>query len=706
MTRKSLSVLLEPRSVAILGASDNPARIGGRPLSYMMAAGFDGPIYPVNPNRETVQGIKAYPSITDVSGPVDAAVIAVPAAVVVDTVAACAAKGVGACVIFSQGFAEVGAEGAAWQDRLAAISAESGMRILGPNCLGTFNAETGWIATFSSSVDTYLPVPGPISIASQSGAYGSHVFALARERGIDTTFWITTGNEADVELSEAIQFLVDSPKVRVIVSYAEAVRNGPGLRRALAAARAAGKPVIFMKVGRSEVGAAAAASHTAALAVPDKLIDGLFRQYGVYRADTTEEMLDVAYACRDGRYPDGNRIGLMTISGGVGVQMADHASDLGLDVSAMPQAAQAKVLETLPFAAPRNPVDITGQAFNDVSLISRNLKVMLEEGEFDAIVAFFTMVASSRYVADDLVETLSEARERFPDKLILLSIIAGEEIRRYYEERGYPIYADPLPAVDAASALMHFGASFARGAGAPPPELPNGALPVPDRAVAEHEAKAVLASAGVPVVEERLCKTAGEAVAAARDLGGIHGGAVAMKVASPEITHKTEIGGVALGVSGDDAVRATFENLSAAVATHRPDATLDGILVAPMISGGVEVVIGVQNDETFGPAVMVGLGGVLVEVLDDVSLRLAPFGVDEAGRMIDELRGRRILDGVRGAPPADVNALAEALASLSVFAAANADRFESIDVNPVMVRPEGQGAVAVDALIVPRDGDG
>jgi acetate---CoA ligase (ADP-forming) len=694
--KRPLSVLVAPKSVAVLGASDNPARIGGRPLGYMLAAKFDGPIYPVNPNRDTVQGLKAYASLADLPGPVDAAVVAVPAKLVVGEVEQCARMGIGACVIFSSGFAEAGEEGLAWQRRLGEIAAESGMRILGPNCLGTFNAQSGFIATFSSSVEHHLPSPGPLAIASQSGAYGSHVFALARERGLETSYWITTGNEADVELSECIAWLVDAPEVNVIVCYAEAIRNGPGLRDALAKARAAGKPVVFMKVGRSEIGAAAAASHTAALAVPDAIVDGLFQQYGVHRAETTIEMLDVAYACRHGRFPTGRRLGLMTISGGVGVQMADAAADLGLDVAALPEPAQRKMLDLLPFCAPRNPVDITGQALNDVSLIAKGMQVMMEDGGFDAVVAFFTMVASSRYVADDLIATLSGARARFPDRLMFLSIIAPPEIRRLYEEQGYPIYSDPIPAVGAAAALMRFGAAFRDGAGVPPPALPPGALPIPDLALAEHEAKAVLASAGLPVVDERLCTTADAAVAAWRLLAG----PVAMKLASPDILHKTEIGGVVLGVDGADAVRAAFGRLTDAARTHQPAARLDGILVAPMIGDGVETVIGVTDDPTFGPVVMFGLGGILVEVLEDVAFRLAPFGVDEARRMIDGIRGRKVLDGVRGRPPADIDALADALARVSVFAAANAGRFQSIDINPFIVRP--QGAVAVDALIVPR----
>ena len=304
--RRPLQALLDPKSIAIIGASDDPARIGGRPIKYMLEAGFAGPIYPINPKRETVQGLKCYPSIADTPTAPDCAIIAVPAPIVVETIEACAAKGVGAAVIFSSGFAEMGEEGAAMQARLTEISHETGIRLLGPNCLGTFNAHSGWFATFSSSLELGFPEPGPVAIVSQSGAYGSHAFAVARARGVHTSYVVTTGNECDVEVSECIAYMAELPGVKVIIAYAEGVRDGEGLRDALAIARRNKKPVIFMKVGRTEIGAKAAASHTASLAGSDAIYDALFKQYGVYRVGSTDEMLDVAYACQQGLFPDGN----------------------------------------------------------------------------------------------------------------------------------------------------------------------------------------------------------------------------------------------------------------------------------------------------------------------------------------------------------------------------------------------------------------
>jgi len=693
----TLTPLIAPKSIAVIGASDDPKRIGGRPLGYMIRAGFSGPLWPVNPKRETVQGLPAYADVAALPGAPDAAIVAVPAPMVVDTIEALAEKGTKGAVVFSSGFAEMGADGAKLQDRVRSVARAGGIRVLGPNCLGIFNARCDWLATFSSSVDHLLPKPGPVSIASQSGAYGSHVFHLMRARGVETGIWITTGNEADVDVADAIAYLAADPDTKVIVAYAEGIRDGDATRAALAAAAEAGKPVIFQKVGRSEIGAAAAASHTAALAGSDRVYDALFDQYGVMRVDTTDQMIDAAYICARGRFPTGKAIGLMTISGGVGVQMADAAIDMGLDVKEMPAPTQKALKELLPFAAVRNPVDITAQAFNDLSLITTNMRMMLDEGGYDVVVAFFTMIAASKYIADDLIRTLAETRERFPDKSIILSLIAPPEIVRHYEEGGYPVFEDPTRAVAAAAAISRFGRFFGRKGEAQAPAAPAGAAPVPAAQVGEHEASDLLEGWGVPFVARRLVTSGAEAAEAVTALGGT----AVLKIASADILHKTEVGGVMVGVSSEDASTA-FDTLIARAGQKMPEAKVDGVLVAAMAPDGVEAVIGVQNDPTFGPVVMVGLGGILVEVLEDVAFRLAPFGVDEAKRMIASLKGAKIFDGVRGAPPADVDALAELLARVSVFAASEGARIESVDLNPVRVLPRGEGCVALDALIVPQ----
>ena len=692
----TLAPLLHPGSVAVIGASDNPARIGGRPLRYMLDAGFSGRLYPVNPNRESVQGIPAFATITEVPEPVDTTIIAVPAPAVVETAEACAAANVKAAIIFSAGFAEMSDDGRRRQDALAAIARTTPMRIVGPNCLGVYNSAIGFFGTFTSTIEGGRPTPGQVGLVSQSGAYGSHLSLVATLRGIGIRFWVTTGNECDVDVAETIGWLARHPDISVIVAYAEGVRDRDRLFASLALARERGKPVIFQKVGRTEVGAAAARSHTAALAGADAVYDGVFRQYGVYRARDTEEMLDVAYAATFGTFPASRRIGLMTISGGVGVQMADEAVARGLEVTPMSDGAQARLKTLLPYASPRNPVDITAQAFNDLTLVRANLDMMLEEGTYGAIVAFFTFVAAARAMVGPISETLQAAKRRHPDCLLVLSIVGPPEIVRRYEETGCPVFEDPSRAVRVVDALSRFSEAFARHTSVP--VLPPAATPLPTPPIGEYAAKRILAEAGLPVVKERLCSTANEAVSAATELGF----PVALKIASPDILHKTEVGGVELGLATADDVAQAFAAVTGRARLARPDARITDVLVSRMVTGGVETILGVQDDPTFGPVVMFGLGGIFVDTLKDVAFRVAPFADDEAHRMMRELKGFRLLEGVRWRPRCDLDALAAALSALSRFAAAHAGHLQSAELNPVVVLPEGRGLVALDALIVTK----
>ncbi|MEM9682152.1 MAG: acetate--CoA ligase family protein [Pseudomonadota bacterium] len=682
--------------MAILGASDNPNRIGGRPLRYLHDGGFKGGIYPVNPNRETVQGLKAYASITDVPEAADVALLAIPAAATEDAISACAKKGVGAAIIFSAGYAELGADGAAIQDRIYETASRAGMRILGPNCLGVFNSALGFYGTFTQSLDRGVPESGSIAVISQSGAYGSHLAYLANKRGMGVKYMITTGNEADVEMAEVLRYLADDPDVSVIMAYAEGVREPDRFRAALAKAHAAKKPIVFMKVGRSDVGARAAVSHTASLAGSDAIYEALFREFGVHRAQTTDEQLDVAYACARGVYPAGGKLGIVTLSGGIGVQMCDAAERFGLDVSPMPAAAQKKLKDLLPYAAVENPVDTTAQALNDMSLLAKNFEVMLEEGGYHAILGFFGGVPATRTLADPLKEAILRGTERFRDRLMVLEMVADRDTIKSYEDAGFLSYEDGDRAIASIAALKNIREAHERPLSAPPPIVKAEALP--SGRLSEHAAKQLLREAGVPVLDERLVQDADTAVSAAGDVGL----PVVMKIVSPDIQHKTVIGGVIVGVETETAVREAHDLLRERARASAPKAHVDGVLVAPMAPKGIEAIVGVQNDPLFGPMVMFGLGGVFVEVFKDVTFRMAPFDRDEALRMTAEIKGRALFDGVRGAARADIGALADLLVAVGDFAATHAETIESIDLNPVVVFEKGRGVVALDALIESR----
>ncbi|HUL06413.1 MAG TPA: acetate--CoA ligase family protein [Candidatus Acidoferrum sp.] len=692
---RSLDKLLRPSSIAIIGASDEPSRIGGRPLAYLLAAGFRGPLYPVNSKRQTVQGLQAYPTIAAVPGPVDFAVIAVPAEQAVEAARDCAARGVGAVCIFTAGFSEVGPAGAALQDRIATIARESGMRVLGPNCLGLFSTENGFYPTFSTTLDRGLPKPGRLSIVTQSGAFGSHIFFTAIGRGLGMRYWITTGNEVDVDVGECLQWAAEDPGTDVIMAYTEGVKDGPRFIAGLEAARARRKPVIFMKVGRSELGAAAVSSHTASLAGADAIYDAVLRRHGAYRARTAEEMVDIAYVALRGVYPASDRLGLVTISGGVGALMADDAAERGLQVPPLPEDAQRKLKELVPFASPRNPIDLTAQPFNDIKLVTRNLEIALREGGYDSLIAFFSSVAGSPAIAEPMRLAIRDLQSIRPDCLLVVSAVISDALRSAYEADGIPVFEDPSRAVAAVAALVGFGRSFRQ------PALQQKSQARAKRplaaAIGEHDAKRLLADWGIPILDERLARNVEEAVAAFRALDG----PVVLKIASRDIAHKTEVGGVLLNLADAESVRRGFAELMERVALRTPNARIDGVLVAPYVSGGVETIVGMKRDPVFGPFVMFGLGGIFVEVLKDVALRLAPIDKVAALAMIAEIKGRAILEGARGQQPADIDALAEALVKVSQFAATYSDEIESVDINPFLVLPRGRGGYALDALVVP-----
>ncbi|MEM8743936.1 MAG: acetate--CoA ligase family protein, partial [Pseudomonadota bacterium] len=541
--------------------------------------------------------------------------------------------------------------------------------------------------------DAGYPDAGPLAIVSQSGAYGTHVYAVARSWGLGVSHVITTGNECDVDVAECISWMAEDDGVKVIAAYAEGVKDGAALLQALEKARANRKPVVFMKVGRSAEGAAAAASHTASLAGSDEIYDAVFRQYGVHRADTTEELLDVAYACTAGVYPQSDRIGLITLSGGVGAQMADHAKSVGLDVAPMPDDAQAKLKELLPFASALNPVDTTAHFFNDMNLVGENFNIMLEEGRYDIAVAFFTMVAASPYLIDGLIAELEGIRTRFPDRLLFLSLLGSPEVVQRYRDAGYLTYEDPCRAINAAAAMVTFGQSFAADGASPGESETPERVQIPAGPLSEWGSRELLDGAGVPLVEAVLATSADDAA----DAAAAFGAPVAMKISGSDISHKTEIGGVALNVATPDEAKSVYADLM----SRAKAATPDGVIVSPMVAGGIECILGVQVDPVFGPTIMFGLGGVFVEVFEDVAFRLAPVGPDEARRMIEETKGAALLRGARGKPSADMDALVDAIVSLSEFAA-SADGLESIDLNPFVVMSEGRGALALDCLIVPK----
>lgn len=686
-----LSGLLNPRSVAIVGASDTPTRIGGRSLGYMLQRPFAGRLYPVNPTRDTVQGVPSYPSIDALPETPDVALLALPGRLVPEAVDQLVARGTRHAVIFSSGFAETGEAGARAQEELVRRARAGGLRLLGPNSLGVLNTRNNFWGTFTATLEGGFPTRGRVAIASQSGAFGAHLLCAATMRNLGVSVFVATGNEADLSTPDAIDWLVEDDETDVILSYIEGIRDGEALIRALERARLARKPVIIMKAGRSALGAHAAQSHTAALAGNDAVVDAILRDGGALRIANTQEALDFAETAARRIYPVDNTLGVLTVSGGAGIMIADDAERLGLPMPPMPEAAQKKLTDLLPFAAPRNPVDCTAQALNDLHLAGDFGTLMMTEGGYRSFIAYFSHAGGQQSIVPRLRGELARIRAAAPDRLLILCVLAPPEVVQAYRDDGYIVFDDFSRAVAAIAAMGRLGQAFARPP-SPAPALPAVAE-LPAAALNEAEAKALLAGAGIPIAAERITTSAPDAVRAAGDIGF----PVVMKIVSPDIPHKTEIGGVLTGVADAAGADEAFRTLTARAAAARPDARIDGVLVARQITGGTECIMGIQRDPVFGPVAMFGLGGIHVEVLKDVVLRRCPFGEAEAMDMIRSIRGFPLLAGVRGGKGVRLSELAAMLARLSQLAAALGPRLQSIDVNPVIATPDG--AWAVDAVI-------
>jgi len=689
----NLSRLLTPKSVAVIGASEDPARIGGKSIAYMLKQGYAGAILPVNPNRETVQGLKSYPSVEALPQTPDVAIVAVPAQAVLATIQALAERGTGAAVLFSAGFAETGPEGAKLQDEMVQIASQYGMRLLGPNSLGIVNPRCHFYGSFATGLELGFPKPGNVAIVSQSGAYGAHVMTVAVANGIGLSAVVMTGNEAELSLGDMVQMMVDDPNTNVIALYSEGVRKPEVLVAALERARQLRKPVVMMKVGRSEVGGAAAQSHTASIAGDDKVFEAVMTELGVIRVQTTEQMLDIARIATHGIYPVDNTLGVITVSGGAGVIISDAAEALGLPMPEMPAAAQKELVTLLPYAAARNPVDTTAQVLNDMSLVRKFTRSVASDGGYKSILAFITYTASAASTGERLRAELKVVRDEFPDRLFVLVAMGSREQMQKFEDDGFTIFEDPSRAVAAIHAMGRYGRAFERVPLLAPPKVD--AVTLPTATPTEAQAKALLAKAGIQSAPEAVCTNADDAVAAALSIGG----KVVLKIVSPDILHKSEIGGVLLDVEGEQAVRAGFATLMQRAKSAAPNARLDGVLVAKQLMGGVECILGIHRDPVFGPMAMFGLGGIFVEILQDVVLHRCPFGPDVAEQMIRSIKGAPLLLGARGRPVADIAALAQMLSKLSAFAVAAGPGLSSIDLNPVFAMPEGQGAYAADAVI-------
>ncbi|MDQ8730755.1 acetate--CoA ligase family protein [Bradyrhizobium sp. LHD-71] len=698
---EGLEALLRPRSIAIVGASQDASKIGGRPLQLLLKYGYAGRLYPVNPKASEVQGLKAYASIADVPEAPDLAIIAVEASRAPDAVEQCAARGVRGVVVFSSGFAELGEAGSALQQRLRDTAKRTGMRVLGPNCLGAVSIADKTIATFSIVLEDSLPPAGVLGIVSQSGNLGSFTMRLAGERGAGVSRFMTTGNECDVDVADGIAWLARDPATRVILCCLETCRDAPRLIAALEEARAANKPVIVLKIGTSAVGQAAAASHTGAMAGSDAVFDAIFANTGAVRVRSIEQLVQLGHAAAmllPDRLPKGPRVALLTASGGFGVLLADAASAAGLSLPELSATTQQRVLDVVPFASARNPVDATAQMSSRPEMLHKILSAIVEDESCDAVVLLLASSLGLPRLRSVYMAALRSIREQHPDRLIMLCVRGPQDAVAELHAMGFPTVDGIDSCCATLSSLVALGRAARSKAVPSGPVAPMAALSA-DAFRHEFGAKQALAAAGIPVLNEQLVTDSDAAARAAEAIGF----PVVMKVASVDLRHKTEVGGVRIGLTSPAEVRTAYDDMLRTVKAKAPAAKVDGVLIAPMAKGVAELILGTTTDPIFGPVVMVGLGGIFAEIVQDAVVQTAPVSEATAAEMLRSLKAFPVLNGARGRTVADLDAAARAVAALSRFAAAHADSVSEIDINPLLVLGKGEGAVALDALLVSRE---
>jgi acyl-CoA synthetase (NDP forming) len=703
-----LSPLLNPASVAIVGVSENASRIGGRLFKYLVKHGYQGSLSLVNPKYKKLSGVKCHSSVTDIPIQVDCALIAVPEKFVIPILNECADNHVKAAIVFSSGFAEMGTQGQEKQNRLKELAKTKNIRICGPNCIGLVNFNKHTALSFSQVLELDTLIPGNIGFISQSGALGGSLVNRARDMNIGLSYFISSGNEADLEVSDFIKYLVlHDENTHVIAALVEGFKDGPKFIEAAKLARKRGKPLIILKTGETEVGKKAAASHTGALVGSDAAIDAVFKQTGVIRVRHYDELLQTAALFSKGRVPKGNRVGILTSSGGGGIIMADYYTKMGLRIPEPSlQTEERASKEIASFGKVANPFDLTGQIFSDPDLFKRCMKLFLEESDFDIVQVNISMVAgeSGKIRGRHILESARDS-----SKPVVTWWGAGslsDPGVQVLNDSEIGVFRSPERCAAAVKALVEYHCSSdiqphpnncRKDTGASiSSDSVKSILETGGRSLSEHQGKSLLKLYGIPVTEERVATSSDEAVAYAEEIGF----PVVLKIDSPDIIHKSEAKGVRLGVNTIAEVLQCYDEILENAQHYDPKAEINGVLVQEMIPGGTEIMVGVSEDLQFGSTIAFGLGGIFVEALKDISLRVVPLSPSDAQQMVREIKGYQILNGFRGKNRADIPAIVDVLLKISRLMEDWKDHISEIDINPLVVFDEGQGVKALDALVV------
>ncbi len=701
--------------MAVIGASRRRDAIGGAILHNLLEQGFQGPVYPVNPTAAHVQAVPAYASVEQIPGPVDLAVIVIPAAHVLEAVEACGRKGVKALVVISAGFKEIGAEGAKLEVQLREAVRRHGMRLVGPNCLGILNTDPA--VSMNATFAPVQPPAGRIAFSSQSGALGLAILDYARELNLGISQFVSVGNKADVSGNDLIEFWEQDAGTDMILLYLESFGN-PQKFTQIARRVSRTKPIVAVKSGRTPGGSRAASSHTGALAGSDQAVDALFRQSGVIRTDTIEELFDTALLLGSQPVPAGKRVAILTNAGGPGIMAADACESAGLILPSLEQKTVKALRAFLPAeASVRNPVDMIASAV--AGSFDKALRLLIADKNVDSVIVIFVppLVTGAPDVARAILAGAAGSKK--PILSCFMGTHGVPESLRSLNEGHIPSYAFP----EAAARTLARAATYGEWRSAPPGKVPAiaGVDPVrgkkaiekvlagavgtgagaaaaeaPDhdgsRWMDQESLAALFAAYGIRIPTVRTAVNRGEAAVAAKSVGF----PVVLKVKSPDVVHKTDVGGVRLGLRTEEEAARAFDEIAIALKTAKPTAKFDGVSVEPMITGGVETIVGMTRDPLFGPVVLFGLGGVAVELLRDVSVRVAPLTDRDAEEMVREIRGHPLLDGYRGAAPSNTASLLDLLHRVSRMAVEHPE-IQELDLNPVLVAPGSAPCIALDA---------
>ena len=706
-----LELLFNPVGIAVYGASGNVTKIGGRSLSYLIDQGYSDGIYPINPNSPEVQGLKSYPDIAGIGKRIDVAIIVVSAEKVLDAVKDCAAGGVKFGVVFTAGLGEMGAEGKKLQKEIVACANNAGMRIVGPNCLGITNFKKRIPMTFMLALQSKELLMGNVALASQSGAFGGHLYGLAQEMGIGFDYWVTTGNESDVQLNDCLQYLAQRDETKSVAVYMEDARDGNKLLSALDSCRQHDKPVVLLKVGKTEAGSRAAASHTGAMAGNAEVYKAVFRQNNVVQAENIYELLDYSSLCTTEKEIGDARVAVITISGGAGVLHVDKCEEYGIPVAKLSDETKSKLTDILPvFGTAQNPVDITAQVTSRLETLSAIIDYCLEDNGVDVVIIYLGLLKKDgEQVSGAILDAAKKSK-----KLLMVSWVAGpEDAIKKLRAAGVPVFPEPTRGVKALAAVRNYRknqqAFWAREKESKTtlPELNNAAVAeIKDwlvqrdekcKGLSEHESRRVLKAFGLPVVEGDLATSPQEAVRIAGEIGY----PVVMKIDSPYILHKSDVGGVLLNISDAKSVEEGYKTILDRVSKSKyADAPINGILVEKMEKAEGEILIGCKRDPMFGHTIAFGMGGIFVEVFKEISLRVAPLCREDAIEMVNELKCSKIMNGLRGKEPWDKEAMYQFLLMVSRMTQELKDIVEEIDINPLFAFAEGKGVKAGDALFL------